>query len=37
MTSVLANVVVAIVLSLVIRSTAPDETAAADYEDRVIA
>ena len=37
LTSVLANVVVAIVLSLVIRSTAPDETAAADYEDRVIA
>ena len=37
LTSVLANVAVAIVLSLVIRSTAPDETAAADYEDRVIA
>jgi solute:Na+ symporter, SSS family len=35
LTSVLCNVAVAIVLSLVIRSTAPDETAAADYEDRV--
>lgn len=37
LTSVLANVVVAIVLSFVIRSTASEETVAADYENRMIA
>jgi SSS family solute:Na+ symporter len=37
LTAVLANVLVAFLLSLAVRSTAPDQTAAADYEDRAIA
>src|SRR5271165_3064497 len=37
LTSVLANLVVAFLLSLLIRPSAPDETSPADYEDRVVA
>ena len=37
LTAVALNIVVATLLSLVLRSKAPDETAPADYEDRVIA
>ena len=37
LTAVFANVLVAFVLSLAIRSTAPDETSPADYEDRALA
>jgi solute:Na+ symporter, SSS family len=37
LTAVIANVIVAALLSLLIRSSAPDETSAADYEDAVIA
>ena len=38
LTAVLANIVVAVLLSLAIRSNAPDETIAqADYDDRVFA
>ena len=37
LTSVFANVLVAFLLSLVIRSTAPDETSPADYEDHALA
>ena len=33
LTGVLANIVVAVLISLVVRSKAPDETAAADYEE----
>jgi SSS family solute:Na+ symporter len=37
LTAVTVNIVVATLLSLVLRSSAPDETAPADYEDRVAA
>jgi SSS family solute:Na+ symporter len=37
LTAVLANVVVAFLLSLLIRPNAPDETSPADYEDSVLA
>jgi solute:Na+ symporter, SSS family len=37
LTSVFANVLVAFLLSLAIRSTAPDETSPADYEDHALA
>ena len=37
LTAVAINVLVATILSLVLRSAAPDETAPADYEDRVAA
>ena len=33
LTGVIANIVVAVLISLVVRSKAPDETAAADYEE----
>ena len=34
LTAVVANIVVAAVLSPILRSTAPDQTAEADYDDR---
>jgi SSS family solute:Na+ symporter len=37
LTAVIVNIVVATVLSLVVRSQAADETAAADYEDSAVA
>jgi len=37
LTAVIVNIVVATVLSLVIRAKAADETAAADYEDSAVA
>ena len=37
LTAVLANIVVAVLLSLAIRSNAPDETSPKDYDDRVFA
>jgi energy-converting hydrogenase Eha subunit E len=37
LTAVVLNIVVATILSLVLRSKAPDETAAVDYEDSVAA
>jgi solute:Na+ symporter, SSS family len=37
LTAVLANLVVAFLLSLLIRPNAPDETSPADYEDRAVA
>ena len=37
LTAVLANIAVAVLLSLAIRSNAPDETSPKDYDDRVFA
>ncbi|MGD0642887.1 MAG: hypothetical protein ABSC22_19270, partial [Roseiarcus sp.] len=37
LTAIVVNILVATLLSLVLRSKAPDETAPADYEDRVAA